>query len=124
MESSGWLDAVAPQVVQVEGSQLIGDLIPTGIRDVVDMRADRRHVRLRLLQLSGGGLRNRQQLHQAPEEADVEVALCTAHCEVVQLLRRESLQTILVGHANYPMRSEELCALPPAPGRVETLGPP
>src|SRR5215211_2860893 len=41
MERSGWLDAVAPQVVQVEGSELVGDLIPTRVGDVVDMRADR-----------------------------------------------------------------------------------
>ena len=46
--------------------------------------------------LPGGRLGGRQELHQVPEEADVEVTLRAADREVVQLAGGELLESVVV----------------------------
>jgi hypothetical protein len=96
--SSGRLDAVAFEVVEVERPQEFGDLTATRLCDVVDVLAQRLHVSLYLIQLSGAGLSGRQHLHQVPEETDVDVAACPAHRKVVQLGRGKPFERVFAAH--------------------------
>jgi hypothetical protein len=93
--------ALLAEVVEVERAQALGDLAAAGVRDVVDVRERRRHVRRRLVQLTGRRLGRRQVLEEPPEEPEVEGANGMADRQVVQLLGGEALERIVVGGAHH-----------------------
>ena len=76
---------MAPQVIEVERPQHLGDLAAARVGDIVEMGAEPLHVGLRLAHLSGGGLGGGNPLDQVPEEADVEVAARVSDGQVVEL---------------------------------------
>lgn len=91
-------DAVVPEVGQVHGPQLFGDLAATRVGDVVDVRAHPLDVGFRIVELACHRLGGRQDGHQAPEEAGVEMATRSVDGEIVELARRELVETVVVAH--------------------------
>ena len=107
---------MAAEVVEIERPQLLGDLAPPGVGQVVEVAAHGEDVELGLLGLAGLDLRGGQDLQQLPEEADVDVAERVMHRELVQLLGRQSVEGIGLGH-----RAAEITRRTPAGGPRDAL---
>jgi hypothetical protein len=88
------------EVVQIHGTERLAELAFARVLPVVEHRdqvADTQ-IRLRLLEVPDGGLGRGDGLDQPPEEGDVHPVLGQMDRSIVQLLRRETLESGSVGH--------------------------
>ena len=104
------MDVVATEVVDVERSQLLGDIPPPGLGDVVDVCEQTLKVGVGLLELAGAGLGGGQELEEVPEELDVQMAPGAGDREIVELGGREPIE-IVVGHADTIDRMIQTCPI-------------